>query len=120
VQPNTTALNPKTFPGDRVAAVITFGELHHTADQFYNVGNGSQADGVCDIHVLSLHLDQCREMSANLDALYRHTHEMKLRKRPSTYGVIDSEITATWMTQPVREDQLLLFIMITLLETFGL
>ncbi|PVH85380.1 carbohydrate esterase family 5 protein [Cadophora sp. DSE1049] len=45
VQPNTTALDPSTFPGNRVAAVVTFGELHHTASQSYNVGNGSWADG---------------------------------------------------------------------------
>jgi triacylglycerol esterase/lipase EstA (alpha/beta hydrolase family) len=48
VQPDTAALNPKTYPGNRVSAVITFGELHHTANQRYNVGNGSAADGVCD------------------------------------------------------------------------
>ncbi|KAG4416863.1 hypothetical protein IFR04_010005 [Cadophora malorum] len=45
VQPNTTALSPSTFPGSRIAAIITFGELHHTASQSYNVGNGSWADG---------------------------------------------------------------------------
>jgi len=53
-QPNTTALNPQTFPGNRVAAVVTFGELHHTAGQSYNVGNGSLADGVCEIRSCAL------------------------------------------------------------------
>lgn len=51
VQPNTTALSPSTFPGNRVAAIVTFGELHHTASQSYNVGNGSWADGVCNVHI---------------------------------------------------------------------
>ncbi|KAK7910794.1 carbohydrate esterase family 5 protein [Apiospora marii] len=45
VQPSSPALAPDEFPGPRVAAVVTFGELHHNADMPWNVGNGSAADG---------------------------------------------------------------------------
>ncbi|KAK8110368.1 uncharacterized protein PG998_006825 [Apiospora kogelbergensis] len=41
----TPALAPDEFPGPRVAAVVTFGELHHNAGMPWNVGNGSAADG---------------------------------------------------------------------------
>ena len=46
VQPASPALAPDEFPGPRVAAVVTFGELHHNADMPWNVGNGSADDGV--------------------------------------------------------------------------
>lgn len=52
VQPSSPALMPDEFPGPRVAAVVTFGELHHNADMPWNVGNGSAADGVSYISSL--------------------------------------------------------------------
>ncbi|KAK8066979.1 acetylxylan esterase precursor [Apiospora hydei] len=45
VQPTSPALAPEEFPGPHIAAVVTFGELHHNADMPWNVGNGSAADG---------------------------------------------------------------------------
>ncbi|KAK8030504.1 alpha/beta-Hydrolase [Apiospora arundinis] len=44
-QPASPALAPDEFPGSHVAAVVTFGELHHNKDMPWNVGNGSAADG---------------------------------------------------------------------------
>ncbi|KAK7965953.1 uncharacterized protein PG986_000230 [Apiospora aurea] len=46
VQPSSPALAPEEFLGPHIAAVVTFGELHHNADMAWNVGNGSAADGV--------------------------------------------------------------------------
>ncbi|KAH8846329.1 hypothetical protein MCOR03_004154 [Pyricularia oryzae] len=44
-QPATPPLDPDVFPGNRVAAVLNFGVLHHNANQSWNVGSGSSRDG---------------------------------------------------------------------------
>ncbi|KAL5869398.1 hypothetical protein ACKVWC_010143 [Pyricularia oryzae] len=44
-QPATPPLDPDVFPGNRVAAVLNFGVLHHNANQSWNVGSGSSGDG---------------------------------------------------------------------------
>lgn len=49
-QPITEPLSPDGFPGNRVAAVVTYGELHHNANQSWNFGNGSAMDGVSRQH----------------------------------------------------------------------
>ncbi|TLD15138.1 hypothetical protein PspLS_10594 [Pyricularia sp. CBS 133598] len=44
-QPVTPALDPDVFPGNKVAAVLNFGVLHHNGNQTWNVGSGSSRDG---------------------------------------------------------------------------
>ncbi|KAI6272697.1 hypothetical protein MCOR27_002182 [Pyricularia oryzae] len=44
-QPATPPLDPDVFPGNRVAAVLNFGVLHHNANQSWNVGSGSSHNG---------------------------------------------------------------------------
>lgn len=44
-QPVTPALDPDVFPGNRIAAVLNFGVLHHNANQTYNIGSGSSSTG---------------------------------------------------------------------------
>lgn len=46
VQPNTAALDRTTSPGNRLSAIIAFGDTRHTANQPYNYGNGSALDGL--------------------------------------------------------------------------
>ncbi|KAH0841233.1 carbohydrate esterase family 5 protein [Fonsecaea pedrosoi] len=46
IQPSTPPLDPTTSPGNRLSAVITFGNTRHTANQPYNYGNGSSRDGL--------------------------------------------------------------------------
>jgi hypothetical protein len=46
VQPDTASLDRTASPGNRLCAVITFGNTRHTANQPYNYGNGSDLDGV--------------------------------------------------------------------------
>ncbi|OAL34298.1 hypothetical protein AYO20_06351 [Fonsecaea nubica] len=46
IQPSTPPLDPTTSPGNRLSAVITFGNTRHTANQPYNYGNGSSHDGL--------------------------------------------------------------------------
>ncbi|KAK6368242.1 hypothetical protein LTS17_009983 [Exophiala oligosperma] len=46
IQPNTPPLDPTTSPGNRLSAVLTFGNTRHTANQPYNYGNGSGIDGL--------------------------------------------------------------------------
>ncbi|EMC94548.1 carbohydrate esterase family 5 protein [Baudoinia panamericana UAMH 10762] len=44
-QPQTPPLNRSTSPGNKIAAVIIFGDTRHTANQPYNYGNGSNLQG---------------------------------------------------------------------------
>jgi hypothetical protein len=46
VQPDTAPLDRTTSPGNRLSAVIAFGNTRHTANQPYNYGNGSALDGL--------------------------------------------------------------------------
>jgi hypothetical protein len=46
LQPTTAPLDPNTSPGNRLSAVIIFGNTRHTANQPYNFGNGSALDGL--------------------------------------------------------------------------
>ncbi|KAH7303415.1 Alpha/Beta hydrolase protein, partial [Stachybotrys elegans] len=46
VQPPTPALDRTTSPGNRVNAVVVFGDTRHTGGQPYNQGAGSRFDGV--------------------------------------------------------------------------
>jgi acetylxylan esterase len=45
-QPISDPLRPDGFPGKRIAAVVTYGELHHNANQSWNFGNGSAMNGM--------------------------------------------------------------------------
>lgn len=45
-QPMSEPLNPDDFPGNRIVAAVTYGEMHHNANQSWNYGNGSAMDGV--------------------------------------------------------------------------
>ncbi|KAK4569951.1 hypothetical protein LTR86_002921 [Recurvomyces mirabilis] len=44
-QPETPAMDSTTSPGNKVAAVMIFGDTRHTANMTYNYGNGSALDG---------------------------------------------------------------------------
>ncbi|KAF5579806.1 acetylxylan esterase precursor [Fusarium pseudocircinatum] len=47
-QQSNSALNPATSPGNKIAAVLFFGDPRHAANQAYNTGTGSPRNGGTD------------------------------------------------------------------------
>ncbi|KAG5768604.1 hypothetical protein H9Q72_003916 [Fusarium xylarioides] len=45
-QQSNSALNPATSPGNKIAAVLFFGDPRHAANQAYNTGTGSARNGI--------------------------------------------------------------------------
>ncbi|RBR14510.1 hypothetical protein FVER53590_03351 [Fusarium verticillioides] len=45
-QQSNSSLNPVTSPGNKIAAVLFFGDPRHTANQAYNTGTGSSRNGI--------------------------------------------------------------------------
>ncbi|KAG4260118.1 hypothetical protein FPRO03_01941 [Fusarium proliferatum] len=45
-QQSNSALNPATSPGNKIAAVLFFGDPRHAASQAYNTGTGASRNGI--------------------------------------------------------------------------
>ncbi|GAB7326341.1 hypothetical protein MBLNU13_g10381t2 [Cladosporium sp. NU13] len=103
LQPDTPAMDPESSPGNKIAAIIIFGDTRHVADKSYNWGSGSSIDGYFprsekQVANLQAYGDRMRNWCVNTDPICAAKQSTSHDATDHlNYFNVDSQAAASWI-----------------------